>query len=40
MAAKAEAELSDPVEKEELDRFAQRYGLTRDALTNRMGGSP
>jgi hypothetical protein len=40
LAAKAESELSDPVERDELERFAQRYGLTRDWLASRMGGSP
>jgi hypothetical protein len=40
LAAKAEAELPDPVEMEEVQRFAQRYGLTRDWLISRMGGSP
>jgi hypothetical protein len=40
LARQAEAELPDPVEKDELDRFGERHGLTRDWLMNRMGGSP
>jgi hypothetical protein len=40
LAAKARAELPDPVEDDDLLRFAQRYGLTRDWLSSRMGGSP
>jgi hypothetical protein len=40
LAAQAEVELPDPVETDELDRFAQRHGLTRDWMISRMGGSP
>jgi hypothetical protein len=40
LAAKAETELPDPVERDELAQFGQRYGLTRDWLASRMGGSP
>jgi hypothetical protein len=40
LAAKAEAELPDPVEEDECFRFAERNGLTRDWMASRMGGSP
>jgi hypothetical protein len=40
IAARAEAELPDPVDTNELQLFAQRFGLTRDWLISRMGGSP
>jgi hypothetical protein len=40
LAAKAEAELSDPVPREELEHFEERYRLSKDWLISRMGGSP
>jgi hypothetical protein len=40
LATKAEAELPDPVDIDELGRFGERNGLTRDFLISRMGGSP
>lgn len=39
-AAKANAELPDPVDVEEVVRFGARYGVTRDWLISEMGGSP
>ena len=32
--------LPDPVDVETLQRFAAPYGLSRDTLISRMGGSP
>jgi hypothetical protein len=40
LAAKAEAELPDPVSDEELEKFGRRQGVSRDWLISRMGGSP
>jgi len=40
LAAQVDDELSDPVEGDELQRFARRHGLSRDWMINRMGGSP
>jgi hypothetical protein len=40
LAAKAEAELSEHVPREELARFEARYRLSKDWLISRMGGSP
>jgi len=40
LAAEVESELPDPVEVDELERFARRHGLSRDWMVNRMGGSP
>jgi len=40
LAEKAQLELPDPVDMETLDRFIAPYGLTRDHLISRMGGSP
>jgi hypothetical protein len=40
LAAKAEAELSENVRRDELDRFEERYRLSKDWLISRMGGSP
>jgi hypothetical protein len=38
--AEIAAKLSDPVDLDESGAFLQTYGLTRDALISRMGGSP
>jgi hypothetical protein len=38
--AEIAAKVSDPVDLEESGALLQTYGLTRDALINRMGGSP
>lgn len=32
--------LPDPVSVEEAANFGQKYGITRDMLISRMGGSP
>lgn len=34
------SELPDPVDLDEAGALLQRYGLTRDAVISRMGGSP
>jgi hypothetical protein len=39
-ADEAARELPDPVEHEQLMEFGNRHGISRDDLTNRMGGSP
>jgi len=33
-------ELPDPVDAEQLESWGMRYGVTRDDLISRMGGSP
>ena len=33
-------ELPDPVDAEQLENWGMRYGVTRDDLISRMGGSP
>jgi hypothetical protein len=32
--------LPEEVEREELEKFGDRHGITRSELTNRLGGSP
>jgi hypothetical protein len=32
--------LPDPVSLEQIQEFADRFGITRDELISRMGGSP
>jgi hypothetical protein len=39
-AEEAARVLPDPVEIEELIQFGDKYGISRDELTSRMGGSP
>jgi hypothetical protein len=39
-ADEAEKVLPDPVSKAELQQFGDRYGISLDELTSRMGGSP
>ena len=39
-AAAAQTSLPDPVDSKALDQFCVRYGLSRQSLINRMGGSP
>jgi len=39
-ADEAERVLPDPVDYDELQRFAVRQGITIDQLISRMGGSP
>jgi hypothetical protein len=38
--AQIAAQLPDPVNLNEAAQLLQRYGLTRDALISRLGGSP
>ena len=40
VAAAAAMSLPDPVDAKALDRFCARYGLSKQSLTDRMGGSP
>ena len=40
IAASAQKSLPDPVDSKVLDHFCARYGLSKDSLTDRMGGSP
>jgi hypothetical protein len=40
VAKKADESLPDPVELERAAEFGMRYGITRDELISRMGGSP
>ena len=39
-ADEAAQALPDPVPREQARKFAQRYGISRDELISRMGGSP
>ncbi len=38
--AEIAAQLSDPIDLEESGALLQTYGLTRDAVISRLGGSP
>jgi hypothetical protein len=40
VAEEADHSLPDPVELERAAEFGMRYGITRDELISRMGGSP
>jgi hypothetical protein len=40
VAEEADRSLPDPVELERAAEFGARYGVTRDELISRMGGSP
>lgn len=40
VAAAAQTSLPDPVDAKVLDQFCIRYGLSRQSLMDRMGGSP
>jgi hypothetical protein len=40
VAAAAQKSLPDPVDAKVLDRFCAGYGLSRQSLVDRMGGSP
>jgi hypothetical protein len=40
VAAAAQKSLPDPVDSKVLERFCARYGLSKQSLTDRMGGSP
>ena len=39
-AAVAARTLQDPVTARDLDRFCAQYGVSRNSLVDRMGGSP
>lgn len=39
-ADEAERELPQKVSMEELEKFADRFGISRDEVMSRMGGSP
>ena len=39
-AEEAARELPDPVSMEEIRRFGDRHGISRDELTSQLGGSP
>ena len=39
-AEEARNELPDPVDYEQVLRFGEQHGVSRDELTDRMGGSP
>jgi hypothetical protein len=40
LAEKAHQVLSDPVEYNHAERFLAQYGITKDELISRAGGSP
>lgn len=40
LAEEAHQELSDPVEYTHAESFLARYGITKDELISRAGGSP
>lgn len=40
VAEEADRTLPDPVELERAAEFGMRYGITRDELISRIGGSP
>jgi hypothetical protein len=40
LADEAEQVLPDPVEYDRAERFLSRYGITKDELISRRGGSP
>ena len=40
LAEEAQRVLPDPVEYNHAERFLARYGITKDELISRMGGSP
>jgi hypothetical protein len=40
VAVAAQTSLPDPVDSKVLNRFCAKYGLSRQSLTDRMGGSP
>jgi hypothetical protein len=40
VAEEASRVLPDPVDVDDVHRFLAPYGISRDVLTNRMGGSP
>jgi hypothetical protein len=40
VASAAQTSLPDPVDTKDLDQFCAVYGLSRESLIDRMGGSP
>ena len=40
LAEEAQRVLPDPVEYNQAERFLAQYGITKDELISRMGGSP
>lgn len=40
LAEEAKGELSDPVDRAELEQFALAHGLSAEMLAERLGGSP
>ncbi len=40
VAAAAQKSLPDPVDSKVLNHFCAKYGLSKDSLMDRMGGSP
>ncbi len=40
VAEEARQTLPDPVDRDDLDRFALAHGLSPESLADRMGGSP
>jgi hypothetical protein len=40
VASAAQTSLPDPVDTKVLDQFCAAYGLSRESLIDRMGGSP
>jgi hypothetical protein len=40
VAAAAQKSLPDPLDSKVLDNFCARYGLSKQSLVDRMGGSP
>ena len=40
LAAELEKKFPEEIDKDELNRFADEHGVTRELLTDRMGGSP
>jgi hypothetical protein len=40
VAEEADRDLPDPVDLELVAKWGERYGITRDMLISRMGGSP
>jgi hypothetical protein len=40
VAAAAQKSLPDPVDSKVLNHFCARYGLSKESLMDRMGGSP
>lgn len=39
-AGKAETELPDPIDVEDIEEWGIRYGITKDLLISQFGGSP